>query len=114
MRTSLHDLPCQICYDAPDLKPVEVPIEVKMTTVEENCGERPVPTPKTTCEDEEVNLCPNIPELEDLEVTLPKCVPSVGEEKCQRVRLTIPREVCRPAPPLPAYQPHPAKQRYYF
>ncbi len=90
-----------------------VPIKVKMAELEEKCREKLVPTPKTTCWDEEVPLCAQVPQLLEREQDLYKCTSKVGNDQCQRVRLTIPREICYPqeryhpygaAPPSPYHQ----------
>ncbi len=85
--------PVQTCYDAPHLRKVEVPIKIKMATLEDNCQEHLVPTPRTTCWDKDAELCPHVPELSQSEQKLYKCSHRISEDKCQRVRLTIPREI---------------------
>ena len=83
-----------------------------MAELEERCDYKLLPTPKTTCWEEEAELCARVPELLPREQELYKCSQRVGEERCKGVRLTIPREICYPAeryhpyPPPPAPYPH--------
>lgn len=86
----------QNCYDAPHLRAVHMPIEVEVATVKEDCQTKLLPTPKTICWDEEVELCAAVPELVERDEHLSKCSLTVGEDECQKVRLTIPRELCYP------------------
>ncbi len=85
--------PVQTCYDAPVLRRVDIPIKVKMASLEEECRVQLVPTPRTTCWDKDVDLCPHVPELAHTVQKLYRCSAAISEDQCQRVRLTIPREI---------------------
>ena len=50
--------------------------------------------PRTKCWDEEVESCFSLPELVMKEEFPSKCTIAVSDEKCENVRLTIPRETC--------------------
>ncbi len=91
-----------------------MPIQVKMAELEESCEYHLVPTPKTTCWDEEVELCPKVPELEDREQDLYKCTHRVGDDRCQGVRLTITREICHAVEKYHPYPPRPYSVRKIY
>ena len=75
---------------------MEVPIEINLADVKEDCNVRLIPAPETVCWDEEAMLCAAVPTLVEKDEHLNKCSLAIGEEECERVRLTIPREVCYP------------------
>ncbi len=98
----------QLCYDIPVVRPVEKPLDIEVATVKEDCEPRLIPTPETVCWDEEKMLCAAVPTLVEAEQHLNKCAPSIGGEDCQRVRLTIPREICYPVQKYHPYPPPPS------
>ncbi|TRY76603.1 hypothetical protein TCAL_03497 [Tigriopus californicus] len=89
-----ESVPSQICYDVPKLQRVHVPINIEASTIEMDCSTSLVPTPKSKCWEEELEFCVDIPELKEKEEHLSRCAPDIGEEECEKVRLTIPREFC--------------------
>merc|ERR1712186_286710 len=79
---------------------------------------RPVSTNPSTCPSSAAKTSlKNVPSpfsVEDSTVTVAKCVAGLGEPACQKVELTLPKQVCvelvygyahEPAPAAPAYAP---------
>ncbi len=83
-----------------------MPIDVNIARLEDNCETKLVPTPKTVCWEEEATLCAAVPTLVEQDEHLNKCGLGIGEDECQRVRLTIPTEVCYP---VERYHPYPQR-----
>ena len=69
-------------------------MNLKGTTVEEDCHPSRVPTPRTLCWEEEKEVCSDVPELVKKDEHLNKCAVTLSEDECEKVRLTIPREIC--------------------
>ena len=88
-------VPATTCYDIPVLVHKNVPVDVKLTTVEEECKKTDIPTPTSECKDETFQSCLKLTKLEEDQQTVYKCGIKASEsEICQKVRLTIPREFC--------------------
>ncbi len=97
-----------------------MPIRVSVAETKEDCLSQRIPTPRTVCWEEEVMLCPSVPQLVEKEQVLLKCGQVLTNNDCKKVKLTIPKEVCYPEEkyypyhhprPRPAYPPpYPAKK----
>merc|ERR1739848_591931 len=97
-------------YNIPVVTPVDVPAPVK------TCFDKPINLPVVTCADISEERTIQVPSVVDSEVTVAKCVAGLGAPACQKVELTLPKQVCvelvygyahEPAP-APAYPAAPA------
>merc|ERR1712210_40255 len=88
--------------------PVVTPVDVDVTVA--------YPKPVKTCADIAEERTIQVPSVVDSEVTVAKCVAGLGAPACQKVELTLPKQVCvelvygyahEPAP-APAYPAAPA------
>ncbi len=86
-----------------------MPIRINVAEVKEDCRIERIPTPKTRCWEEEKMLCPSIPELIERDQRLYKCAFNINEPKCQKVKLTIPKEICYPDEKYYPYPPPPPR-----
>lgn len=105
-------IPTQNCYDVPVLREKDVPIRARGTESEARCRDVLIPTPRSICWEEEVEICSEVPELVEQDEHLNKCAPAVGEDECAKVRLTIPREICSYVQVYQPYYPPPPPQPY--
>merc|ERR1711981_692063 len=101
-------------YNVPVVTPVDIPVEVKYPAPEKTCVDKPINLPVVSCEDLVEERTITVPSVEDSTVTVAKCVAGLGEPACQKVELTLPKQVCvelvygyahEPAPAAPAYAP---------
>merc|ERR1712158_246711 len=93
-------------YNVPVVTPVHSPVKT--------CVDKPINLPVVSCEDLVEERTITVPSVEDSTVTVAKCVAGLGEPACQKVELTLPKQVCvelvygyahEPAPAAPAYAP---------
>merc|ERR1712048_1168433 len=98
----------------PVVPPVDIPVEVKYPSPVKTCVDKPINLPVVSCEDLVEERTITVPSVEDSTVTVAKCVAGLGEPACQKVELTLPKQVCvelvygyahEPAPAAPAYAP---------
>merc|ERR1739848_663891 len=92
----------ETAYNVPVVTPVDIPVTVAY------------PAPKKVCVDKPIQ----VPTVVDSEVVVAHCKAEIGVPACQKVELTLPKQVCvqlvygyahEPAPhPEPAYAPAPA------
>ena len=83
-------------------------VQVRSTESEEKCREELIPTPKTVCWEEEVEVCTEMPELVEKPEHINKCAPAVSDDECAKVRLSIPTEICTYVQSyVPYYPPSP-------
>ncbi len=94
----------QNCYDIPHLTKVDMPIRVSIAEIKDDCLVQRIPEPKTQCWEEEVMLCPSVPQLIEKQQILLKCTFNLSNDDCSRVKLTIPKEICFPEE---KYYPYP-------
>jgi hypothetical protein len=101
-------------YNVPVVTPVDIPVEVKYPSPVKTCVDKPINLPVVSCEDLVEERTITVPSVEDSTVTVAKCVAGLGEPACQKVELTLPKQVCvelvygyahEPAPAAPAYAP---------
>ena len=104
----------ETAYNAPVVTPVDVPVTVAYPAPVKTCVDKPINLPVVTCADIAEERTIQVPTVEDSEVTVDKCVAKLGEPACQKVELTLPKQVCKelaygdahvPKPPLPTLPP---------
>merc|ERR1712051_785365 len=98
----------ETAYNVPVVKPAPKKV----------CVDKPISLPVVTCSDISVQKVIQVPTVVDKEVTVAHCKAEIGVPACQKVELTLPKQVCvqlvygyahEPAPhPEPAYAPAPA------
>ena len=102
-------------YNVPVVTPVDVPVEVAYPEAIKTCVDKPISLPRVTCEDIVEDRTITVPEVEDSSVSVEKCDTKLAAPACQKVELTLPKQVCVELvygyahDPDPAYAPaHPA------
>ena len=102
-------------YNVPVVTPVDVPVEVAYPEAIKTCVDKPISLPRVTCEDIVEDRTITVPEVEDSSVSVEKCDTKLAAPACQKVELTLPKQVCVELvygyahEPEPAYAPaHPA------
>lgn len=108
-------------YNVPSVPKLDVDVKVSFPKPVEVCEEKPISLPRVACEDIVVEKCIQVPEVEDSSVSVAKCVAGLGAPACQKVELTLPKQVCKelvygfaheehpkPAPVVAPYAPAPA------
>merc|ERR1712165_240958 len=81
-------------YNVPSVPVVEPPVTVIVPEPKKTCVDKPISLPRVSCEDLVENKCIQVPEVEDSSVTVDKCTYALGEPACQKVELTLPKQVC--------------------
>jgi len=81
-------------YNVPSVPVVEPPVTVIVPEPKKTCVDKPISLPRVSCEDLVENKCIQVPEVEDSSVTVDKCTYGLGEPACQKVELTLPKQVC--------------------
>ena len=105
-------------YNAPVVTPVDIPVTVAYPAPKKVCVDKPISLPVVTCADISEEKTIQVPTVVDSEVVVAHCKAEIGVPACQKVELTLPKQVCvqlvygyahEPAPhPEPAYAPAPA------
>ena len=72
-------------------------MKVPSTRVEEECADEAVPTPRTICWEKETVTCGATAVPVEAREYLSRCSFDVGQERCQKVALAMPKQVCYPA-----------------
>jgi len=108
----------ETAYNAPVVTPVDIPVTVAYPAPEKTCVDKPISLPVVQCSTLEEERTILVPTVQDSEVVVAKCTAGLGEPDCQKVELTLPKQVCvelvygyahEPAP-APGYgHPAPAK-----
>merc|ERR1712072_1592339 len=103
-------------YNVPVVPPVDVPVEVAYPEAIKTCVDKPISLPRVTCEDIVEDRTITVPEVEDSVVLVEKCDTKLAAPACQKVELTLPKQVCvelvygyahEPVAHEPAYAPPP-------
>merc|ERR1712037_9933 len=103
-------------YNVPVVTPIDVPVTVAYPAPVKDCVDKPINLPVVTCADISEERTIQVPSVVDSEVIVAKCVAGLGAPACQKVELTLPKQVCvelvyryahEPAP-APAYPAAPA------
>merc|ERR1712170_64381 len=100
-------------YNVPVVTPVDVPVEVAYPEAIKTCVNKPISLPRVTCEDISEERTIPVPEVEDAVETVEKCDTKLAAPDCQKVELTLPKQVCVELvygyahEPEPAYAPAP-------
>jgi len=106
----------ETAYNVPVVTPVDLPVTVAYPAPEKTCVDKPIFLPVVQCDVLEEERTIQVPSVEDSEVVVKKCTAGLGAPACQKVELTLPKQVCvelvygyahEPAP-APAYAPAPA------
>merc|ERR1719266_964385 len=104
----------ETAYNVPVVTAVDIPVTVAYPAPEKNCVDKPINLPVVSCAVIEEERTITVPTVEDSTVTVQKCIAKIGEPACQKVELTLPKQVCvelvygyahEPAPAAPAYAP---------
>merc|ERR1739846_165105 len=104
-------------YNVPVVTPVDVPVDVTYPEAIKTCVNKPISLPRVSCEDLTEERTITVPEVEDATESVEKCDTQLAAPACQKVELTLPKQVCvelvygyahDPEPyhaPEPAYAP---------
>jgi len=107
-------------YSVPKATVVEPPVTVLYPKPSFPCVDKPFELPTVQCADIEEEKTIMVPQVEDSEAFIEKCVSTLGAPDCKGVELTLPKQVCKElnfghtadvaeyAKPEPAYAPAPA------
>jgi len=81
-------------YNVPVVTPVDVDVTVSYPEPVKTCVNKPILLPRVSCEDKVENKCITVPEVEDSTESVEKCVTKLAAPACQKVELTLPKQVC--------------------
>merc|ERR1711902_481458 len=95
-------------YNVPVVTPVDVPVEVPYPEAIKTCVDKPISLPRVTCEDIVEDRTITVPEVEDSSVSVEKCDTKLAAPACQKVELTLPKQVCVELVYGYAHDPEPA------
>merc|ERR1712008_245710 len=80
-------------YNVPVVTPVDVPVTVAYPAPIKTCVAKPINLPVVTCADISEERTIQVPSVVDSEVIVAKCVAGLGAPACQKVELTLPKQV---------------------
>merc|ERR1711997_1131702 len=95
-------------YNVPVVTPVDIPVEVKYPSPVKTCVDKPINLPVVSCADLSEERTILVPKVEDATETVQKCTAGLGEPACQKVELTLPKQVCVELVYGYAHEPAPA------
>jgi hypothetical protein len=81
-------------YNVPSVPVVEPPVTVVYPNPVKTCVDKPISLPKVTCADLSEEKCIQVPAIKPDSITVAKCTYALGEPACQKVELTLPKQVC--------------------
>lgn len=84
----------ETAYNVPVVTPVDVPVKVAYPEPVKTCVNKPIALPRITCEDLSAEKCITVPEIEEATESIEKCTTGLGAPACQKVELTLPKQVC--------------------
>ena len=85
----------ETAYNVPVVKTVNVPVQIAYPEPVRTCVNKPITLPRLRCEPKVEQKCVNQPRIEDSFESVEKCTVQQGTPKCQRIELTLPKQVCK-------------------
>jgi hypothetical protein len=82
-------------YNVPVVTQIDVDVKVGYPEPIKTCVNKPISLPRITCEVLTENKCVSQPEVEEGSESVEKCTVGLGEPTCQKVELTLPKQVCK-------------------
>ena len=82
-------------YNVPVVSPRDVEVRVGYPEPIKTCVNKPISLPRISCEVLVEKKCVAQPEVEDATESVEKCVTTLGRPECQKVELTLPKQVCK-------------------
>lgn len=84
----------ETAYNVPVVTPVDVDVKVAYPEPIKSCVNKPISLPRISCEVLTEEKCVSQPEVEEAIESVEKCVTQLAEPACQKVELTLPKQVC--------------------
>merc|ERR1711935_814539 len=85
----------ETAYNVPVVTPVDIDVTVAYPVPSKICVDKPISLPVVQCNVIEEDRTIKVPSVVDSEVTVAKCVAKLGAPDCQKVELTLPKQVCK-------------------
>ena len=98
----------ETAYNVPVVPPVDVDVTVAYPEPIKTCVNKPISLPRVSCEDLSEEKTIIVPEVEDATETVAKCQTQLAAPACQKVELTLPKQVCVELVYGYAHEPEPA------
>merc|ERR1719166_260102 len=98
----------ETAYNVPVVSPVDVAVKVAYPEPFKTCVNKPISLPRVSCEDLSEERTITVPEVEDATETVAKCQTQLAAPACQKVELTLPKQVCVELVYGYAHEPEPA------
>merc|ERR1712086_940850 len=95
-------------YNVPVITPVDIPVTVAYPAPKKGCVDKPISLPVVTCADISEEKTIQVPTVVDSEVVVAHCKAELGVPACQKVELTLPKQVCVQLVYGYAHEPAPA------
>ncbi|XP_040574452.1 uncharacterized protein [Lepeophtheirus salmonis] len=84
----------ETAYNVPVVTPIDVPVRVSYPEPIKSCVNKPISLPRVSCSDIQEEKCIIVPEVQDSVQTVEKCSTRLGAPSCQKIELTLPKQVC--------------------
>lgn len=84
----------ETAYNVPVVTAVDVDVTVAYPEPIKTCVNKPISLPRVSCEDLSEERCITVPEVEDDVESVEKCQTQLAAPACQKVELTLPKQVC--------------------
>merc|ERR1711935_547758 len=95
-------------YNVPVVTPVDIPVTVAYPAPKKVRVDKPISLPVVTCADISEEKTIQVPTVVDSEVVVAHCKAEIGVPACQKVELTLPKQVCVQLVYGYAHEPAPA------
>ena len=84
----------ETAYNVPVVTAVDIPVTVAYPAPKKVCVDKPISLPVVTCADISEEKTIQVPTVVDSEVVVAHCKAIIGVPACQKVELTLPKQVC--------------------
>jgi len=81
-------------YNVPVVTPVDVAVDVAFPEPIKTCVNKPIKLPRVSCADLSEEKCITVPEVMDAVESVEKCDTQLAAPDCNKVELTLPKQVC--------------------
>ena len=83
------------CYNKPQVATAEKELILILPEPRRECKQKTFTLPRVNCQMENEKKCISVPTLVSRPVTTQKCVPEIGNPKCDQIELVLPKQVCK-------------------
>ena len=84
------------CYNQPKATEKMREVTLELPEPKKECSEKSFKVPKVTCRTKSEEKCIRVPKVKQTAGDdVQKCVPQISGDKCENIRLSLPKQVCK-------------------